>query len=68
MSSQDVRKWDNGVYKWDVTEASYQLNPWLKHYGQDRFTYVKEQSNITATFYFAKEAKLAHGYPLTSYL
>ena len=40
--SSDIRKWDNNVHRWDVTEASKYMNPWLKNYGFDRFTYSPE--------------------------
>jgi hypothetical protein len=35
----DIKKWDNDVYKFDVTQASRDANPWLKNYGMDRFSY-----------------------------
>ena len=44
----EIRKWYNNVYQWDVTEASLKINPWLKNYGRDRFTYSPELTYTTA--------------------
>lgn len=64
----EIRKWDNGVYQWDVTKASRKMNPWLDNYGRDRFTYDSEMLEVNTARYFHEEPKLAHGYPLTAYL
>ena len=66
MSS--IKKWDNGVYKWDVTEASRALNPWLKNFGRDRYTYSEEIRGTTTRHFYNNEAKICHGYPKTAWL
>lgn len=63
-----LRKWDNGVYEWDVTKASREMNPWLDNYGRDRLTYDPEMTHHTAREAFRNEQKFAHGYPFTAYL
>lgn len=64
----EIRKWDNDVYKYDVTEVSREMNPWLKNYGRDRFTFNPEMPFTTAVRLYRDEASHAHGYPLTAWL
>ena len=64
----DLKKWDNDVYNYDVTEASRLMNPWLKNYGRDRFTYTPETSYSSAAFLARNEASQSHGYPFTAWL
>jgi hypothetical protein len=64
----DIKKWDNGIHKYDVTEASKAMNPWLKNYGRDRLTYTPEMHYTSAAFHAQNEAGKSHGYPLTAYI
>ncbi len=64
----EIRKWDNDIYKFDVTEASREMNPWLKNYGRDRYTFTPERYQITARESYIREAPRAHGYPATAWL
>lgn len=64
----DIKKWDNDIYKYDVTEASRLMNPWLKNYGRDRFTFTPEVTFSSAAYIAKNEASRAHGYPQTAWL
>ncbi len=64
----EIKKWDNDVYKYDVTEASRLMNPWLRNYGRDRFTYNPETPFTSASYYARNEAAQSHGYPFTAWL
>ena len=64
----ELRKWDNDIYKYDVTEASRAMNPWLNNYGKDRFTFSPETPYTTAAFHKQTEAGYSHGYPATAWL
>lgn len=64
----EIKKWDNDIYQYDVTEASRLMNPWLKNYGKDRLTYTPETPFTSANFYARTEAAHAHGYPGTAWL
>ena len=64
----EIKKWDNDVYKYDVTEASRLMNPWLKNYGRDRFTYSAETTFSSAAYLARNEASQSHGYPATAWL
>jgi hypothetical protein len=44
------------------------MNPWLKNYGRDRFTYSPETPYTTAAFLARNEASQSHGYPKTAWL
>ena len=59
---------DNGIYEYDVTEASRVMNPWLKNYGKDRMTYTAETPFLSAAYHARNEASQSHGYPLTAWL
>ena len=63
-----LKKWENDIYKFDVQEASRTMNPWLKNYGRDRYTF-KPESTYTSTMFLDKyEGPHSHGYPATAYL
>ena len=64
----EIKKWDNDIYKYDVTEASRLMNPWLKNYGQDRLTYTPETPYTSAAFLARNEASQSHGSPVTAWL
>jgi hypothetical protein len=64
----EIKKWDNDVYKYDVTEASRLMNPWLKNYGRDRFTFSPETPYTSAAYHTFHEARHSHGYPVTAWL
>ena len=64
----EIKKWDNDIYKYDVTEASRLMNPWLKNYGRDRFTFTPETTFSSAAYIAKNEASRAHGYPQTAWL
>jgi len=63
-----IKKWDNDVYVFDVSEVSRVKNPWLENLGRDRFTYEPEQRLLTSLDYKINEAHYAHGYPATAWL
>jgi hypothetical protein len=57
----NLKRWDNETYEFDVTKTSRAINPWLKNYGRDRFTY-KPETPYTSTLYLSKtEGPLSHG-------
>ena len=64
----EIKKWDNNVYNYDVTQASRAMNPWLANYGRDRLTYSPETPYSSANFLARNEASQSHGYPLTAWL
>jgi hypothetical protein len=64
----EIKKWDNDIYKFDVTEASRLMNPWLKNYGKDRLTFTPEMPYTSAAYYAYNEAAHSHGYPLTAWI
>jgi hypothetical protein len=64
----EIKKWDNNVYNYDVTEASRAMNPWLANYGRDRLTYSAETPYSSANFLARNEGSQSHGYPLTAWL
>lgn len=64
----ELKKWDNDIYQYDVTEASRAMNPWLKNYGKDRFTYNPENHYTSAAFLARNEGSQSHGYPYTAWL
>ena len=43
------------------------MNPWLKNYGRDRFTFTPENHHSSAAFFARNEASLSHGYPVTAW-
>jgi len=65
---QSIKKWENGVYRWDVTEASKQMNPWLDNYGYDRYTFTEEIMYSNTRNSIDNEARASHGYPRTAWL
>ena len=44
------------------------MNPWLKNYGRDRFSYRPETPYTSALMYNTNEAPMAHGYPATAWM
>jgi hypothetical protein len=62
------RKWENDIYKFDVTEASRAMNPWLRNYGRDRYTFTPEMTYTSAAYFSKHEAPFAHGYPATAWI
>jgi hypothetical protein len=46
----EIKKWDNNIYQYDVTQASRAMNPWLANYGRDRLTYNPETPYSSANF------------------
>jgi len=46
----EIRKWDNGIYEFDVTKASREMNPWLENYGRDRLTFNPETTFSSAIY------------------
>jgi hypothetical protein len=64
----DIKKWENDIYKFDVTEASRAMNPWLRNYGRDRYTFTPEMHYTSAHFYSKYEGPYSHGYPFTAWL
>ena len=63
----ELKKWDNDIYEFDVTKASREMNPWLKNYGRDRFTYSPETTYSSAAYLARNEASQSHGYPVTAW-
>jgi hypothetical protein len=66
--TEDIKKWENNVYEWDVSKASLEMNPWLENFGYDRFSRQAEDNSYNAHRDFYSEARNAHGYPATTYL
>ena len=66
--NEAIKSYDNGVKQFDVTETSLQVNPWLKNYGMDRYTYKPEMTFTSASYYKQYEGSISHGYPSTSWL
>ena len=64
----NIQKWENGSVSFDVSNASLQMNPWLKNYGMDKYTVTGEATGATFAFYNQYEGSYAHGYPATSWL
>jgi hypothetical protein len=64
----EIKKWDNDIYEFDVTQASRLMNPWLKNYGKDRLTFSPETPYSSAVYHAQHEAAKAHGYPGTAWL
>lgn len=64
----EIKKWENDIHKFDVTEASRAMNPWLKNYGRDRYTYTPEMHATSTLHLHHYEGSYAHGYPYTSWL
>lgn len=64
----DLKKWDNDIYVYDVTEASRLMNPFLKNYGRDRFTHTPEMLNVNTRKIHSLEGPASHGYPYTAWL
>jgi hypothetical protein len=64
----EVKKWDNNIYEYDVTEASRLMNPWLKNYGRDRLTYNPETTFTSTAYLLRNEGSQSHGYPQTAWL
>jgi hypothetical protein len=52
-----LKRWDNDVYEYDVTQLSKSLNPWLANYGRDRFSYRPEMPYLSAISYYKNEAR-----------
>ena len=52
-----IKKWDNDIYKFDVTKASKEVNPWLEHSGMDRFSYKPETYYTSAAYWTNNEGK-----------
>jgi len=44
------------------------MNPWLKNYGRDRYTFTEEAGAITTRKAYETEASRSHGYPRTAWL
>lgn len=63
----ELKKWENDIYKFDVTESSRVMNPWLRNYGRDKFTFSPEMPYTSAAYYTKYEAPIAHGYPFTAW-
>ena len=64
----ELKKWDNDIYQYDVTQASRAMNPWLANYGRDRLTYSPETTFASANYHARNEASQSHGYPKTAWL
>lgn len=52
----ELKKWDNDVYQYDVTEASRIMNPWLRNYGRDRLTFNPETPYTSSAYLYRNEA------------
>ena len=69
---REVKKWENNVNKWDISEEFRKANydGLLKHYGRDRFTVRWNGDNVAAAnaHYKKYEGWMSHGYPATYWL
>ena len=67
MALNDVKKYDNGLKEYELSEKSLQMNPWLQNYGRDRYTFRPEQTALSAIYYKRYEGTISHGYPYTAW-
>jgi len=66
---KEVKAWENGLKKWDLTEESRKANAALcDNYGRDPFTYTPETYYLANEWYRKHEAPMSHGYPYTAWL
>ena len=63
-----MKRWENGLEKWDLTEETRKANDFLSDYGHDQYTYDPEAKAIYNLYLKNSEAANAHGYPATSWL
>lgn len=63
-----LRRWDNNLEEYDVTKASRKMNPFLKNYGKDKFTYTPEVHFTSAVHHARTEGSISHGYPFTAWM
>ena len=72
MSAEDyqkrVKRYENGLEKWDFQEETRKANPFLSEFGRDRYSYRPETTLMANRFWAQNEAKWSHGYPSTFYL
>ena len=68
-TQKTIRRWENGLERIDLEKQSRELNaPMLKNYNRDPLHYKPEVGNASADYWHKNEAKIAHGYPATSWL
>jgi len=66
---RELKAWESGNKKWDLTEESRKANyDLLKYYGRDQLTFAPETLALRNEFLRYNEAKHAHGYPGTAWL
>ena len=67
--SNEVKKWENGINKWDFQAETAKANQdLLQNYGRDAFTFNPEKRVLDNLFYRHTEKAWSHGYPATSWL
>ena len=66
--SAQLKRWENGLNKWDLTEETRKANDFLEDYGRDRFSYKPETLILRNEYARKNEAMFSHGYPVTGWL
>ena len=67
-SSKDIKRWENGLNKWDLYEESRKNNKFLEMFGRDQYTFEPQTLMLRNLYLDRNEAPLSHGYPYTSWL
>ena len=67
-ASKNLRRWENGLNKWDLQEESRKQNNFLELFGRDQYTFEPENRTMRNLHLMENEALHAHGYPYTTYL
>ena len=63
-----MKRWENGIEKWDFQEETRKANAFLGEFGRDKLSYKVETGILANEFWRYNEARLSHGYPATFYL
>ena len=64
-----MKRYENGLDKWDFQEESLKANPFLKtSFGRDQYTFKPETLALRNLHLSRTEASFSHGYPVTAWL
>ena len=67
-SMKELKRWENGVNKWDLQDESRKANDFLELYGRDQYTFSPETLTLRNEHLRVNEASNSHGYPMTAWL
>ena len=68
-AQQRIKRWENGLVHWDLTEESRKANEELCHnYGRDPLTFRPETLFVNNQHHRYNEGAWSHGYPATAWL